>query len=63
MLTPKERAEKIKAAPKHSTRILRKLSPEEHEKHLRHALEHDNDAGMSSADEYAFLKQREASGK
>ena len=63
MISPKERAEKIRSAPRNSERFIRKMTPEEHEKHLRRALEHDNDAGMSSTDEYVYLKHKETNGK
>lgn len=63
MLTHKEKTEKIKKAPSNSGRFLKPLPPEEHDKRLRRALEHDNDAGLSSVDEYVFLKNKEANGK
>lgn len=63
MLPVEERMEKIRSAPKHSTRILRKRTPEEKEQRRRQAMEHDNDAGLSSVDEYVFLKHREVAGK
>ena len=63
MITPKEKTQKIKMAPSNSQRFLKKMTPEQHEKHLRHALEHDNDAGMSSVDEYVYLKHKETNGK
>ena len=63
MLPANERIEKIRSAPKHSTRILRKRTPEEKELRLRQALEHDNDAGLSAVDEYVFLKHKETAGR
>ncbi len=62
MLTPKERSEKIRSAPKNSRRFL-KVSREEYEKHVKRALEHEKDGGLSSVDEYVFLKHKEADGK
>ncbi|MDR0362094.1 MAG: hypothetical protein LBJ46_05340 [Planctomycetota bacterium] len=61
-MDPKEWAEKIKSAPGNSTRIFRKLPPKKREEHIRKALEHDNDAGMSAVDEYVYLKNKEANG-
>lgn len=63
MISPKERTEKIRSAPRNSERYFRKLTPEEKEKHLREALDHDKDAGLSSVDEYVYLKQKEADGR
>ena len=44
MITPKEKAEKIKKAPSNSQRFFKKLTPEAKEKEIRRALDHDNDA-------------------
>lgn len=64
MITPKEKAEKIRSAPRHSERIFRNLTPEQREQHAKKALEHENDPGrMSSVDEYVYLKKCEADGK
>lgn len=61
-MDPKERAEKIRNAPSHSTRIFRKLPPKKREERIRKALEHDNDAGLSAVDEYVYLKNKETNG-
>ena len=63
MMTPKERAEKIRSAPRNSERFYRNMTPEQKEKHTRRILEHEQDAGMTSTDEYAYLKKQEAEGK
>lgn len=63
MITPKERTEKMRSAHKNSERYFRKLAPEEKEKHLREALDHDKDAGLSSVDEYVYLKRKETDGR
>ena len=62
-MDPKERAEKIRQAPRNSERFFRKMSPKKKEEELRHALDHDNDSGLSSVDEYVYLKKQEADGK
>lgn len=62
MLTSKEKTEKIRNATKQTGRFL-KLPKEEYEKHLKRALEHEKDAGMTSVDEYVYQKHQETSGK
>lgn len=59
MITPEERAEKIRNAPSNSSRIFRKMSPQQQQERVHQALHHTNDAGMSSADEYAYLRRKE----
>lgn len=63
MITPRERAEKIRNAPKNTSLRFKKMTPEEREKHRRQAVEHDNDAGMSSTDEFVFQRRREVDGQ
>lgn len=63
MITPKERADKIKKAPSNSGRWLKSLSKEKHDERLQHALHHDNDAGLSSTDEYVYLHAKEVNGR
>ncbi|MCC8109176.1 MAG: hypothetical protein LIQ30_09070 [Planctomycetes bacterium] len=63
MIDPKERAEKIRQAPRNSERYFRKLSEKKKEEELQHALHHDNDSGLSSVDEFVYLKKRESEGK
>lgn len=62
MITPEERIEKIRSAPRNSERFFRKLTPEQKEERLHRALHHDNDAGLSSSDEHAYLKRNEVEG-
>ena len=63
MLDPKERAEKIRNAPNNTTRVFHKLTPEEREQRIKNALEREKHPGLSSSDEYAFLRNTESSGK
>ncbi len=63
MITPKERSEKIRKAPSNSTRFFRAVTSDQRKEHAHQAMEHANDAGMSSTDEYVFLKTREVAGK
>lgn len=63
MIRPEERIEKIRKAPSNSGRWLKGLSKEKHDEHIQHALQHDNDAGMSSTDEYVYLRSKEVSGR
>ena len=35
------------------------MTPEERDTHVRKALEHENDSGMSAVDEYVYLKKRQ----
>lgn len=58
-MDPRERAEKIRNAPSNSRRFIRKMTPEERDTHVRKALEHENDSGMSAVDEYVYLKKRQ----
>lgn len=62
MIDPKERAEKIRNAPRNTSRRFRILTPEQREQRRRQALDHDNDAGMSSTDEYVYQRHREIDG-
>ncbi len=43
--------------------FFRKITTEKKDEEIRHALEHDNDSGLSSVDEYVYLKQKETNGK
>lgn len=59
MITPEEKAEKIRQAPSNSGRWKRTLSQEKREEASTKALYHDKDAGLSSSDSYAYHKQKE----
>lgn len=63
MIHPKDRAEKIRQAPSNSGRWIKKMPQEKKEEHLAHALHHDNDAGMSSTDEFVYLRKQETEGR
>lgn len=63
MIHPKEKAEKMRQAPSNSGRWIKKMSAEKRTEHVTRALQHDNDAGLSSTDEYVYLKQKEVEGK
>lgn len=63
MITPQERMEKIRKAPSNSGRWLKKMAKPQHDEELQHALHHDNDAGLSSTDEYVYLHTKEVDGR
>lgn len=63
MLSPKERAEKIRQGPRNSNRWIRKLTPEQKQERLQNALKHDKERGLSSSEEYVYLKQKETEGR
>lgn len=62
MITPQEKAEKMRQASKTTGRFIKK-HPEAHDKRMKEALEHEHDAGLSSVDEYVYLKKNQVEGK
>lgn len=63
MIHPTEKAEKMRQAPSNTRIWTRQMNSERRAVHLKKALHHEDGAGLSSTDEFVFLKQKEVDGK